>query len=106
MPCGTKTAGEVKLGWMKINIPGSVEACLFAFPLGTGERPLSKTAPYRYRLQNKSAGLPNMLLHSTRGRFHTTSFTAYTLQLDNIARILANLPIWRVLKYNKLGVGR
>ena len=50
---GTKTVGEVKLGWMKVNIPGSVEACLFAFPLGTGERPLSKTAPYRYCLQNK-----------------------------------------------------
>lgn len=50
---GTKTVGEVKLGYMKVNIPGSVDACLFAFPLGTGERPLSKTAPYRYCLQNK-----------------------------------------------------
>ena len=60
----------VRLGWMKVNIPGRDEACLFAFPLGTGERPLSKTAPYRCRLQNKCAGLPNMFLYSTRERFH------------------------------------
>ena len=66
MPCGTKRVGEVSFGWMKVNIPGRDEACLFAFPLGTGERPLSKTAPYRCRLQNKSAGLPNMFLCSTR----------------------------------------
>ena len=70
MPCGTKRVGKVKLGWMKVIIPGRDEACLFAFPLGTGERPLSRTAPYRYRLQNKSAGLPNILLYSTRGGFH------------------------------------
>ena len=70
MPCSTKRVGEVNLGWVKVNIPGSVEACLFAFPLGTGERPLSKTAPYRCRLQNKCAGLPNMFLYSTRERFH------------------------------------
>ena len=70
MPCSTKRVGEVNLGWVKVNIPGSVEACLFAFPLGTGDRPLSKTAPYRYRLQNKRAGLPYTFLYSTRGGFH------------------------------------
>ena len=29
----------------KEDVPGTVEDCLFAFPLAIGERPLSRTAP-------------------------------------------------------------